>query len=275
MLRINFFSFRRNFIAVIATLSSLITIYSFCSDSVPAEVKDNPIFSLMILLFVSIVISLLLSKEREKVKIKINNNTMLNVFVGDLGNYKNVVIPVNDYFDTQVDDFVVSPDSLHGKFIKNEFGGNTELLGQMMDEQLVDIKHKINSTRRIGRKKYYPLGTTIKISYKDRDYYLVVLTQFDSNNKANLNSSSYQIIVASLLDFIATHSQGKRISLPLIGGSARTGLHTLSKQQKLELIILSMMLSDRLSIDEGLDIVISKNDWKRISLNRAKFHMIS
>ncbi|QFU21204.1 hypothetical protein FM038_002940 [Shewanella eurypsychrophilus] len=275
MPRVHLQSVKRNLIAVIAMLSSLITIYSFFSCPVPNEIKENPIFSLFSLFLLSIIFSLMLSKEKRKVRIKINNDTELEVSVGKLGACQNVVIPVNDYFDTRVDGHIVSPDSLHGQFIKHEFGNDTALLEQLIDEQLININYRVNDERSVNRKKSYPLGTTIKISHKKRDYYLVVLTQFDSDNKAGINSSDYQLVIAKLISFIATHSQGKRVSLPIIGGSSRTGLKALSKQQKLELIILSMMLSDSLSIDKGLDIVIPEADWKSISLNRLEYHMIS
>ena len=259
-------TFIRKLIGTVATTSSLVTIYSFFIKSASSPIKESVLF-LVILLVLNVLIALLLSKEKSSISIKVNNTTKLSVHFGDIGNSENIVVPVNDYFDTLVNDEVVSKDSIHGKLIKNEFGGNEKLLASLIDKALEGKPSETIDERKIERNKRYELGTVAKISHDGKDFYLVALTKFDDDNKASIDSSEYQIVISKLLNFIGTHSQGKKVSFPLLGGSARSGITTLTKQQKLELLILSMTLSDKLNVDEGLELVLSEGDKKELSLN--------
>ncbi|HCH0957977.1 TPA: macro domain-containing protein [Vibrio parahaemolyticus] len=265
-MRINQQTFIKQLIATVATTSSLVTLYSFFIKTSPSPIGESLLF-LVILLFSNFFIALFLSTEKNSINLKINNTTKLSVYFGDIGECENIVVPVNDFFDTLVNDEVVSKNSLHGKFIKNVFGGNEKELQSLIDNALEDQPYETVTNRKINRNKRYELGTVAKINHNGKDYYLVALTKFNLSNKAYIDSSAYQIVIAKLLSFIGSHSQGKKVSLPLLGGSARSGITTLTKQQKLELLILSMSLSDTLSVDNGLELVLSEHDKEELSLN--------
>lgn len=259
-------TFSKKIISVIAITSSLVTIYSFFikPDSfTPIE----GVFFLLVLVIINIAIASLLSLEKEDISLNINSTTKLRVYFGNIGQCENIVVPVNDYFDTLVSDEVVSEFSIHGQFIQSIFSGKEEELSTLIDKALVNEAFELVDERIVPRPKRYPLGTTAKISYEGKDYYLVALTKFDSSNKASIDSSEYQVVISKLLTFIGQHSQGKKVSLPLLGGSARSGITSLTKQQKLELLILSMNLTDSLSVDDGLELVLSKKESNELSLN--------
>ncbi|WP_422766976.1 macro domain-containing protein [Photobacterium leiognathi subsp. mandapamensis] len=263
---INYITLSKKIIAVIAMTSSLVTLYSFFIKPVDFTPIEGFLF-LLILMIINLITASILSLEKSNITLNINSNTKLKVYFGDIGDCENIVVPVNDYFDTLVSDKVVSKSSIHGQFIKNVFDGKEEELATLIDKALVNEYFELVNERTVSRQRRYPLGTTAKISYKGKDYYLVALTKFDSSNKASLDSSEYQIVISKLLTFIGKHSQGKKVSLPLLGGSARSGITSLNKQQKLELLILSMSLTDSLSVDDGLELVLSKKERSELSLN--------
>ena len=57
-----------------------------------------------------------------KCTFRIRNNLKINIFYGDLFEQKgNIIIPVNEYFDTIVDDKIIAEKTLHGQFVKKIF----------------------------------------------------------------------------------------------------------------------------------------------------------
>lgn len=79
----------------------------------------------------------------------------LNIKVGDLFKEEGMkVIPVNEYFDTQVDDNIISQTSLHGMYVKEYLKYNDlESLNSKIEECLKNYKYEENLKRLNGKKK--------------------------------------------------------------------------------------------------------------------------
>jgi len=82
----------------------------------------------------------------------------------------------------------------------------------------------------------------------------VALTKFNSNHRAEVSNSEYQRVLSDLFSFIEQNSQGKRVSIPLIG-AGHSGVN-LNKQKLLEFLLFSIALKDDLTLINGVDIVL-------------------
>ena len=121
-LKVNLFSSKLNklygiVISWISTISSVLLILI----DVPEKYKNNKRFFLfyVVLLVLVYMIVWLYANKKKKVKLIINNT---NVFIkeGDIFQQKGLkIIPFNEYFDTVVDDKVISSNSLNGIYITN------------------------------------------------------------------------------------------------------------------------------------------------------------
>lgn len=67
-----------------------------------------------------------------RVKVDLNDGRMAIVECGDLfSGGEVIVIPVNDSFDTIVDDIIIAKKSIHGQFVKRFFDNHVEEISSM------------------------------------------------------------------------------------------------------------------------------------------------
>jgi hypothetical protein len=211
-------------------------------------------------------------RKKKKISLKISENKDINVYYGDLfQSNKIIVIPVNDYFDTIVDDKIVSSNTLHGKFIQKYFSNNEKQLKLLIDKSLSKIYPiEINKTRTKGNKKRYELGTVAIVEVNEKLFYLVAFTKFNQNNRATITKSQYLKVITILFEFIEQNSQGFKVNLPLIG-AGHSGVE-LSKQKLLDFLLFSIILSDKLTLINGLDIILHENIKDEIDLNKIEYY---
>lgn len=208
---------------------------------------------------------------KNKVAIKLSETVSANIYYGDIFKQKGtIVIPVNEYFDTIVDDEIVSSNTLHGIFIKNVFGGNVSELELQIKSSLYSV-HILdtNTDREKGNQKRYKLGTVAQVEKNGIKYFLVAFTRFNTNNRAEVTKTEYQQIICSLFDYVEQYSQGFKLVLPLIG-SGHSGVG-LPKQKLLEFLVFAIQLNDKLTLVNGVDIVLHKSLKSELNLNILKY----
>lgn len=226
-----------------------------------------PWLIIFIIFLVSFVYALSTIWPKTKIKLKLSEKVKAEVSFGDLFSSKGIiVIPVNEYFDTVVDDKIISSKTLHGIFIRNYFGGNESDLKRQISNELKNIEQiDINSKRPSGNKKRYPLGTVCQVKKDEKVFFLVALTKFNENDRAEVKNSEYQRVLCDLFSYIEQNSQGRKINIPLIGGG-HSGVN-LSKQKLLEFLLFSIGLKDNLTLISGVSIVLHDSIKNEIDLN--------
>jgi len=265
--------FFNNFFICIGIISAIFTIMGLIwADKISSLLNQNPnykILLLVIIIIISIGYAFYSIKTKKKISLKISENTKINVYYDDLfQSNKIIVIPVNDYFDTIVDDKIVSSNTLHGKFIQKYFLNNEKQLKSLIDKSLSKISPiEINKTRTKGNKKRYALGTVAIVEIKEKIFYLFAFTKFNQNNRATITKSQYLNVITVLFEFIEQNSQGYKVNIPLIG-AGHSGVE-LSKQKLLDFLLFSIILSDKLTLINGLDIILYKD---KIDLNKIDYY---
>ena len=255
----------------IGYISSFVTIFwAFLPNNMIELANKCPISFLIGLFILSLIIAYYKNRSKNKIKLNLSDQVEAKIFFGDLFESNEIiVIPVNEYFDTTVDDKIISSKTIHGKFIKKFFGGNEADLKRQITNGLSQYKPlEINSERKSGNKYKYPLGTVCEVTSDNKIFYLVALTRFNSNHRAVVNNSEYQGVLCDLFSYIEQNSQGRKVSVPLIG-AGHSGVK-LSKQKLLEFLLFSISLKDDLTLINGVDVVLHESIKKEIDLTSTQ-----
>lgn len=263
--------FYKNIIETIAISSGLITlILAFLNKPFSNFINNYEIEYFIAFLVLNLVIIFYKNKSKNKIDLKITDTVNIKIKYDDIFKQDGImIIPVNEYFDTIVDDKVISSNTLHGIFIKQIFGGDTENLNKQINKSLENIKSVSNENRKRGNKLKYPIGTVAQVEKNGKIYYLVASTRFNENNRAETTKEEYQFVLTKLLNYIEQFSQGKAVNIPLIGGG-HAGVK-LSKQKLLEFLLMSVHLNDNLTLINGINIILHDSIKKDIDLNTIEY----
>lgn len=224
-------------------------------------------------LFISIVVALISIIPKKNVTFRLTNtNTTVVIKCGDLFEEEgHKVIPVNEYFDSLIGNPVAAK-SVHGIFIEKILGGHSHLIDTAEDAQLAG-KEIDNIARSDGKRKKYPIGSTITINHSRDLYFLFALCNSDHDCKASCNPSLMLTAMEGLWKKIRIAGNGTDINLPLIG-SGLSGIG-LPPSQLLQLILISLLkftkeneLSCTVKVIllretfDMIDLDLIKNNWQ-------------
>ena len=238
------------------------------------EYKPQGVISYGLIVLFSAAVGIVKSWPRNKIQIQIPaSDSCIEIKFGDLFEDSDVVvIPVNEFFDGSLGDHV-SDNSLHGYFIKNYLGGQSSTFNDITSEALGSIEPE-NVQRSSGRRSRYPIGTVAVVDINEQRFLLAALTKTDlSTLKASANVHELWDCLAGVWAAIRDHSNGNRISLPLIGsGLSGVGLPA---RNLVEIIITSFLfytkkhkIADKVTLalpsrlKSEIDLLSIKRSWK-------------
>ena len=208
--------FLSHFLIAIGTISACIGAFSWLGGS-GYSTKIQIIVGIFIL-FIGIVYAWFQMRPSKSIQILINDSFPLQVEFGDLFEKKGVVvISVNEYFDTIVDNKIIATDTIHGKFIEQLFKGRISELDKKIEEALNNVKAEDVPNRAVGKQKRYSLGTCAVITEGENTYILVALTKFDANNHASIPLSEYGAIIQEIISIAAAVANSRPVYMPLLG----------------------------------------------------------
>lgn len=254
----------------ILSVLSLIVSFIFIFAEIPNEWK---IIAAMIFIFIILVIYIgvwINANKLEKVEIKINNS-VIEVKVGDIFEENELkVIAFNEYFDTIVDNKIISEKSLNGLYIKNVVD-DVDILNKLIidDEELKERIEEENVSRKIGKKIRYRLGSTVEVE----EYLLMALSKFDDSNRAYLYMNDYINCLMNFWNEIDRLYAGRSVSIPLLasGITRFKEYEMISHQELLELLIWSFKVSRvKFNYPSKVTIVIHESQRDKINFYRLK-----
>lgn len=267
-MKVSFFEkkVRLDFIKIISAFSSVISvIFLFLPDFCQC-VK----YSLLVV-YLSIIVIIYLAvfiyhKIKKSLKLKINNTTV-NIFFGDIFMVKGLkVIAFNEYFDTIVDDDIISSNSLNGILINKEGIENIDN-SLKKDENLRYVE--VNYNRIKGKKYKYSLGTI----HKYKDYFLVAFSRFNKNNKAELLSNEYAKCLLEMWKNLNEKYSQEKVFVPLLGsGITRIVDNSAILDQELLEIMLSTLKISKQTFKKpsSINIVLQDNKLNYENFNFAR-----
>lgn len=175
-------------------------------------------------------------------------------------------IAFNEYFDTQVDDKVISKNSLNGIFIENHSHIPLNELDHLIDNNQFDEDELVESgVERLGKSKKYKLGTICMLD----DYLLVAFSKFDKKNKANLSMPEYLGFLINFWDNVNRVYSQKDVSVPIFGsGITRIKEHkNISDEDLLKIMLWTFRISEmRFKHPAKLNVIIHEDKIDSINL---------
>ena len=195
------------------------------------------------------------------------NSSELEIKVGNIFEEDGLkVIAFNEYFDTLVDDKVISKSSLNGIYI-DKFYPEVQVLDMKIgnDMHLNDCRLDINMERQVGKQQRFKLGTICQCD----DYLLTAFSHFDANNRAYLEMQDYINFLLNFWNEVDIVYAGKSVVVPLLGSGITRfkGYENISDQELLEMLVWSFRVSRiRFQYPSKARIIISPNKIDKINL---------
>lgn len=197
----------------------------------------------IILIFPIILFSLRYHYNRQKkITLKIGKSEIEikegNILANDVFENKKIikVFAFNEYFDTLVDNQVISKSSLNGKFLDQKVP-NISILNKRMyrSKRLEESLLCKNKKRKDGKQNKYKLGTVFKYS---EDVFLTAMTHFDDKNRAYLSIQDYVMFLIKFWDEIDSMYAGRTVVITLFGsGITRLENKMFNNNQILQIIL--------------------------------------
>ena len=268
MAKVNFFDTRivkkfSDYTSTISTIFSLLLIFV----DIPTENKIT--LGIIFLFTLSLLYFGIWLKSNNLTEVNLDvEGSIVTVKAGDLflqDGFK--VIAFNEYFDTQVDDNIISHKSLNGLYIDNHLSGPISDLDQRVSNYKFDEDEilEVNQERKVGKKQKYSLGTI----FVNEDYLLTAFSKFDDKNRAFLTMPDYLGFLINFWDKVNRIYAQKSVSVPIFGsGITRIKEHTnISDEDLLKIMLWTFRISEmRFKFPAKLTIVIHKDKIDKINL---------
>ena len=215
-------------VVVYAAYKFLWTISESCGSFIDI-CKLEGYLAYTVFVVISIIIGLYMYWPKRRIEIQMpGSDSSFEVKFGDIFEGEGViVIPVNEYFDSELGGHV-SETSLHGQFIRDILGGQSDTFERRVDESLQSNNVRaIPVKRNSGRTLKYPIGTVAKVDDKrSRRFLLAALSRTDIQTlKASATSDELWDCLAGIWNGIRDYHNGNAVRIPLIGsGLSSVGL---------------------------------------------------
>lgn len=193
------------------------------------------------------------------VELSVNNST-IEISAGDVFQSEGLkIIAFNEYFDTQVDENIISSQTLNGQFIK-KYAHDVESLDHLIQENqhAQECKIKVNQNRLVGKQIQYKLGTIVPMD----DFFILAFSKFDNQNRAYLEMNDYTACLMNMWNECDIHYGGRSIVLPLLGSGITRfhGYENITDQELLEIILWTFKVSRiRFQYPSKAKIVLAQN----------------
>ena len=257
----------KTFSVFVAVISSIIGIFAI-AISIDDQCKWIWLLVWVVILLIAYLVILARANLRKEAHFKING-TRINVIIGDIFTFNDglKVIPVNEYFDTQVDNVVIAESSLHGKYLLH-YCKDISQFEKLVLSRLNPID--INKERTVANhKNRYELGSIVE----NDGYLLTAFTKFNNKNEAYLFGKDYLYFWGSFWTNLDEIYAGRSVYIPLFGsGITRFKDYTPSNQELLENILLIMRKTGFRNkyCDKSINIVIYEGNAKDIDFYHLK-----
>ena len=273
--KIKWKQFFKHLFDAVGTLSALATLIAFVGPWKTPEYTSIECLLLIIgIMLVSLAYTYFQMRSIHSLTITMRPQLKVSIQEGDVLKEKGViVIPVNNYFDTIVDDVIISKKSVHGQFVLQYLAENPDInqLNQLIADQLKKRYHRSTPTNRsVGNTASWALGSCVDIEWRGNIYVLFAFTNLDKENHASIPSNQVPEVLSKLMNHLSGIATDRPVFMPLFG----TGLSRLGKSHKRTLLFLldciEYMSAETVKIPLGLSIDIKTLKSTDINLDDIK-----
>ncbi len=236
--------------------------------------KDGKLYSLIC--FASVLIGIYLviwwrANSLKEVTINIDG-TKVTVKSGDIFNeYGLKAIAFNEYFDTIVDNNLISERSLNGIFLNSKLNGSIRDLDAEIEnypfEEGEIVSHRV--VRSAGKSVKFKLGT---IFLKD-NFILTAMSKFEDSNSAKLTMPEYLEFLINFWDRVNKVYAQRSVVTPIFGsGITRIlGHRNISDEELLKIMLWTFRISEmRFKHPAKLTILVHEEKIGQVNLLELK-----
>ncbi|WP_422136050.1 macro domain-containing protein [Endozoicomonas sp. ALD040] len=241
------------------------------ASGLPTFREGRELYTLLFILLIAVAVGLFIIRRRNNIELSLTDNTDTKIEFGDIFKESGlIVIPVNEYFDTIVDDRIIAKNTLHGQFIERYYKDDQNPLKKEIQKGLKGLIPKVNSARRRGNKNSYDLGTAVRVDCEGKSFLLIAMTRFNEQDRAEVTWDEYTRVLARLSEHIHTHAQARPVCMPLMGGG-QAGVDT--PQRLLKNMFITMSLNRKLTLPGGLKIVLHESVKDKVDLTKIRLEL--
>lgn len=252
------------FLGVISTILSLVLIFI----EIPDYCKLYLGISFGVLLVITYIGIWFYANKKASTSLKIGGTTV-EIIRGDIFAQKGLkVIPFNEYFDTVVDDKIISKKSLHGRFIQKYYTNPSDLKQKIEDDP--DFNDDENWCMKKRYKDVYQKSYKLGSTFVDGDFVLTAFSKFNEKNEARLSMSEYINFLLIFWNEINRVYSLQNVSVPIFGaGITRfsNGFNNIPINELLNIMLWTFRISEtRFKYPAKLRIIIYKDQFDEIDL---------
>jgi len=211
------------------------------------------------------IITLLRAYKQKEKKLQINHNNICIKYGDIFKESANKVIAFNEYFDTQVDEKIISSKTLNGYVVKNHIKNIEQFDNEIQnDSYLKPVKTSVNRTNG-GKTNKYELGSC----FRHDDIIAVAFTKFDKNDNARLTLNEYYCCLLNFWRELNRVYNSENMVIPLLG-SGITRIENgdkITSEEKLNILLNTLKHSGiSFSKDVTITFVLNISDKDNIKL---------
>lgn len=268
MAKVRFFDRRiiKRFLEASSAISVILSLLVIFYD-IPDKYKLKLSLCFLLLLLIIYLTIWYRANVLDSININIDGSSV-SIKVGDIFKQSGLKsIAFNEYFDTKVDNKIISENSINGIFIKYYLDTSQSDLDKYIDSYNFSDREILeeNTARKFGKKKRYRLGT---ICLYDK-YILTAFSKFDENNNALLTMPEYIEFLINFWDNVNNVYAQQSVSTTIFGsGITRIkGHRNISDEDLLKIMLWTFRISEmRFKYPAKLTIVIHEDKIDQINL---------
>lgn len=234
--------------------------------------KINILIGLVVLSFIFILCKLIKNLCLKNIILNIDGSE-IEIKKGDIFTFPSdvyKVIAFNEYFDTAVDDQIISRASLNGQYLNKFYSDTTDLDKRIIQDSRLQLRIVEKNVKRPlgGKKTRYRLGAV----FKDADFFLVAFSKFDDENKANLKLHEYANCLINFWNEVNGLYAQQEVVVPLLGsGITRHKDFNATPHQLLEVMLWTFKISKvKFREPSKVTILLHEKHHKEINFYKLK-----
>ncbi|PHA26088.1 hypothetical protein COI69_30080 [Bacillus cereus] len=254
--------------ALFGIATTLLTFIEFDNKTI----KQTILIALLLLTLLIIIWEFIRNLRLKELKLDIDGSE-IEIKTGDIFAFpRNVykVIAFNEFFDTKVDDQIISRTSLNGEYLNNYYSNASDLDNRIIEDPRMQLRIiEKDVTRPLGGKQTrYRLGSV----YKDMDFFLVAFSKFDDQNEANLKLHEYASCLLNFWNEVNSLYARQEIVVPLLGsGITRHKDFNADPHQLLEVMLWTFKISKvKFREPSKVTILLHGEHHKKINFYKLK-----
>ena len=271
IIKVKFFDkrIRAKFLKILGAISTFISLLLIFVD-IPENLSIKAGIAFVVILLVIYIVLYVYANKLSEATIDIGGTSVL-VKKGDIFKEDGLkVIPFNEYFDTIVDNQVITELSLNGKYIK-KFGDVHKLDELIYSNTFLNsseniLEEDVSRNGNIGKKVRYKLGSSIVVD----DYVLTAFSKFNQKNEAQLTMTEYINFLLNFWNEINRVYAQKSVTVPIFGSGItrfKGGFNDIEINELLNIMLWTFRISGtRFKYPAKLTIIVYGDLFKKINL---------